>query len=288
MFRKLAPALVAPLLIVSACASESDGASVDVRTGEEAITALRSAPAAAAEAGTASFETTMEVSLEGETFEVVGTGAYDADNQRMTMEMDLGSALGGLGAAGEGAPDEPMQMVVDGSTVYLRAPLFELLGGEDTWLSLSAEDLGGTASDLGLGSGSYDPSKILDSLRGVTGEPEAVGTESVRGVETTRYTADLDLAEAVDAAPEDQREMIEAQLDQLGETSISVDVWVDDDGLVRRMQLDMGGMLGGTATLTIELFDYGQPVDIEVPSPDDVRSLTDGLGIFGDGLAQAS
>ena len=230
----------------------------------------------------------MEVSLEGETFEVVGTGAYDADNQRMTMEMDLGSALGGLGAAGEGAPDEPMQMVVDGSTVYLRAPLFELLGGEDTWLSLSAEDLGGTASDLGLGSGSYDPSKILDSLRGVTGEPEAVGTESVRGVETTRYTADLDLAEAVDAAPEDQREMIEAQLDQLGETSISVDVWVDDDGLVRRMQLDMGGMLGGTATLTIELFDYGQPVDIEVPSPDDVRSLTDGLGIFGDGLAQAS
>ena len=82
--------------------------------------------------------------------------------------------------------------------------------------------------------------------------------------------------------------MIEAQLDQLGETSIPVDVWVDADGLVRRMQLDMGGMLGGTATLTIELFDYGQPVDIEVPSPDDVRSLTDGLGIFGDGLAQAS
>ena len=30
--------------------------------------------------------------------------------------------------------------------------------------------------------------------------------------------------------------------------------------------------------MTMELFDYGQPVDIEVPSADEVTPLTDGLG----------
>ena len=44
------------------------------------------------------------------------------------------------------------------------------------------------------------------------------------------------------------------------------------------------GSGGDGATMTIELFDYGEPVDIEVPSPDEVTPFTDGLGGFGDGL----
>ena len=76
--------------------------------------------------------------------------------------------------------------------------------------------------------------------------------------------------------------MVEAQLEQLGElgdAEIPVDVWIDADGLPRRMQLDMGGDVRAsgrrrrTLTMTIELFDYGEPVDIEVPSPDEVHAL---------------
>lgn len=296
MFRKLAPALVAPLLVAAACATEADDAALDVRTGPAAVVALRAVPTAAAEAGSAAFEMVMEMTIEGEPVELVSVGAYDTDAHRMSMEMDMGGLLDRLEAtAEEGVPDGldgPTQIVVDGTTVYLRAPLLDVLGGAGTWLSLSSDDLGATG--LGLGTASYDPSKLLESLRGVTGEPEVVGTEDVRGVETTRYTATLDLAEAVAQAPADQRDLVEAQLQRLGTAEVSVDVWVDADGLARRLQVDMSDALGAAAAgdaravLTIELFDYGEPVDIQVPSPDEVSSLGDGLGFLGDLFASAS
>ena len=93
MFRKLAPALVAPLLLVSACATEPTARRSTFAPAKRPSRALRSAPDAAAEAGTAAFEMMMEMSLEGETFEMVATGAYDADDQQMSMEMDLGAAV---------------------------------------------------------------------------------------------------------------------------------------------------------------------------------------------------
>ena len=70
-----------------------------------------------------------------------------------------------------------------------------------------------------------------------------------------------------------------------------VDVWIDGDGLPRRMTVDMGATFGSAsagedagATMTIELFDYGQPVDIEIPSADEVTPFSEvmgGLGGFG-------
>lgn len=299
MFRKLAPALLALLLVAAACATEADDAAVDVRAGSPTVVALRGVPTAAAEAGSAAFEMVIAISIEGEAFELASTGAYDTGAQRMSMEMDMGAMLERLAAAeDEAVPDgldEPVQIVVDGTTVYLRAPFLDLLGDAGTWVSLSPEDLGVAAGGLGLGAASYDPSKILESLRGVTGEPEVVGTEEIRGVETTQYRAMLDLDKAVAGMPIDQRDLIEAQLDQLGATRVAVDVWVDADGLARRLRVDTSGMLGApgvgedaSAVLTIELFDYGEPVDIQVPSPDEVTSLGDGLGFLVDSFGSGS
>lgn len=296
MSRTLAPALIALLLVVTACATEADDAAVEVPTGPEAaVMALRSAPDAAVEAGSARFEMTMEMSRDGEASELVSTGAFDAVHQRMAMEMDMGAMFEQLAAStGVTVPeelDEPMQIVADGSALYLRLPVLDMLGGPTGWLSLTPDDLGATADSLGLGAGSYDPSKILESLRGVTGEPELVGTEEVRGVETTRYTATMDLADAVAEVPADRRAAVKAQLEQLGGAEVPVDVWIGGDGLPRRMQIDMSdtlGSVGGRAVMAMEFFDYGEPVDIQVPSPDEVQSLTESLGAVGESFGDAS
>jgi hypothetical protein len=87
---------------------------------------------------------------------------------------------------------------------------------------------------------------------------------------------------------------VEAQLDQLGDAEMPVDVWVDADGLPRRLQIDLGGMVaamgldGGSAVMTIEFFDYGVPVDIEVPSPDEVTPITEVLGGLGGAFGAGS
>jgi hypothetical protein len=298
MFRKVT-LLVATSLLVVACATEGDGDAVQVRTGDAAVGALQAAPDAIADAGTGKLKMIMEMTVLGETVELVATGAYDTDAQQMSMSMDMGAMFEQLAAStGEEIPvelgDGAMEMVADGDTIYIRSSLFEMFAGTTDWLSMSAEDLGADAETLGLGATTSDPTKILESLRGVTGEPEVVGQEDVHGVATTHYRATMSLADAVAQVPQARRAEVEAALEQLGEVGdaeMPVDVWIDGDDLPRRMTLDMGAAFGAIAgedagaTMTIELFDYGQPVDIEIPSPDEVtpfREVMDGLGDLGE------
>jgi hypothetical protein len=293
MFRKIA-ALVAPALLFTACAQEADSGAVQVSTAEAAVTALRSAPDAAADARTGQLEMVVEVSppeAEGEPFEITASGSFDLAAEQMSMTMDMGALFDRLAESS----DEPVppglggdwDVRVDGDTFYLRVPILQMFTGTDGWLSMTANDVGAAADGFGLGAGTYDPSKILDSLRGVRGEPEVVGEEEVRGVATTHYRATIDVERAVAQAPEEQRTQVEAALEQLGDPEIPeipVDIWLDDDGLPRRLSIDLGhapaGVLGdaGAMTLTMEVFGYGEPVDIEIPSADEVTPFRDVAG----------
>jgi hypothetical protein len=300
VFRKLTPALLAPLLLVAACATESEEGTVVLQTGA-AVDALRAAPEAVTEAGTAAFEMTMTMSAAGERYELTATGAADAAAGQVEMEMDLGSMLSGLAeASGETIPqglDEPIRFVIDGTTVYLRMPILDVLTGSSNWLSASPEDLGQDAGSLGLGAGAFDPAALLDVLRGVADDVTEAGTDTVRGVATTKYTATISLADALAQAPADQRERLQAQLDQLGtDASMPVTVWVDEDGLPRRMTMDLTGLAGpGTdaegaaVAITIEYFDYGEPVDIQIPPADEVTPFGEVLGgALGSGFGSPS
>ena len=298
MFRKIALVLSAPLLLVTACAKEGEEGSVEVKTGDAAVSALRAAPDAVADAGTAAFEMVMEGSMQGQSFEFSATGAVDAAAEQMTMEMDIGRMIEELAEA-EGQPvppgfSDPWQVVADGEAMYMQAPFFEMLGVEG-WISMTPEDMGTSAEAMGLGAGAYDFTQTLESLRGVTGEPEAVGQEDVRGVETTHYEATMNLAEALDQAPAEQREQLEAAFEQLGggkelaDVELPVDVWIDADNLPRRLRMDMGAMFAAAGTgdgemsMTMEMFDYGEPVEIDVPSAEEVTPFKEALGGFGGG-----
>jgi len=295
MIRKLTLALAAPLLLVAtSCASEADNGAVEVRTGAAATQALQAAPDAVTEAGTASMEMVMEMAIEGRAIEMRATGAMDAEAQQMTMELDMGAMFRGLAEqTGESLPeglDEPMRVVADGTTMYVQMPFLSALGAPSGWLSMDLEELGMGADTLGA----YDLRGTLETLRGATGEPEVVGTEEVRGVETTHYRVTVDLAQALEEAPESAR----AALEQMGGAAglegaeMVVDIWIDADGLPRRQSMDMGSMFGAmgmgaaSATMTIEYFDFGEPVDIEVPAPEEVTPFTDVMGAFG-GLGSA-
>jgi hypothetical protein len=298
MKRTLTMALCAPLvLIATSCASEADDGAVEVRTGAAATQALRAAPDAVGEAGTASVEMVMEMTVQGQDLEMRATGAMDSEAQQMSMELDMGAMFRGLAEqTGESLPeglDEPMRLVADGTTMYVQMPFAALLGAPSGWLSMDLAEMG--AGPDPLGAGAYDLRSTLETLRGTTGEPEVVGTEEVRGVETTHYTATVDLAKALEEAPESARAALE-QLggsDALDGAELVVDIWIDADGLPRRQTMDMGGAFGamglgtGTATMTIEYFDYGEPVDIEVPAPEDVTPFSEVMGGFGEALGGA-
>lgn len=65
-----------------------------------------------------------------------------------------------------------------------------------------------------------------------------------------------------------------------GSDGFPMEVWIDEKDLVRRMRMQMSinnPALGGKMDmdLSMDLFDYGTPVSIDVPDEDDVADLTD-------------
>jgi hypothetical protein len=104
-------------------------------------------------------------------------------------------------------------------------------------------------------------------------------------VETTHLSATVDLADALEAAPEAQREQLQEQLDSFGAgaddvlaTDMPVDVYIDGDGRVRRFEVAMEIPGAGDMNVTIDFSDFGDDVDIEVPDDSDVSDVSDRIG----------
>lgn len=248
---------------------------------------LASAAERTADTGSARFEMRLGMTVSGRFAEATASGAFDNESRRATMTIDLSGladAFGGAGA-GSGALRMRMEMVLDGTVAYMRMPLLSAqLPGGRPWVKL---DLAALAEKQGVDLGQLqsltenDPRRTLDYLRAVSGEIRTVGAETVRGVETTHYRAAVDLRRYPDLVPEGQRELVrkatERLIEQLGIGAVPVDVWVDGDGLVRRLSLafQVAAPDGGatSSTVTMDLFDYGVPVAIELPHPSQVTDL---------------
>jgi hypothetical protein len=289
MPRTIVPASIAVLLLAAAgsCAKPADEA--QVLTGDVTIAALRAAPDAAAKAGSGHFEMRVRVDAPTGPVDVVATGGF-ADH-RMTMQMDLGSVLAQAAEASGGTVptgfDAPMQIVADGNAVYLRMPMLQALTGQAGWLSLTQADVASAGGSLGLGAGAVDPSQLLETLRGAAGAIEQVGTDQVRGVTTTHVRTTVEIDKALARMPAAQRASLKDQLGRLDapRQGLPVEVWIDRDGLVRRISVAIDDVnqtstAGGKATMRIDFFDYGEPVDIVVPAASDTTPFSDVLGAF--------
>ena len=261
----------------------------------ESLSAVTSASKAA---DSVAFEMELEQQALGMDLTITADGAFDNAANRGRMRMDLSalaelmSGFGKAFGAGEGEiPDEladpeawKIDVVVDGTKVYLRAPMLgSQLGGKE-WVGGDAAELARSqGTDLGqIGSiASSDPREALDALEAVSGGLEAVGREEVRGVETTHYRTTIDPAKipgeaAAAGASGDLLAGLTGALKQVQLAEIPVDVWVDDDGLLRKYTLSLDLEQSGqkiAMALRLELFDYGAAVELDLPDPADVADI---------------
>jgi hypothetical protein len=220
---------------------------------------------------------------------VTADGAIDNASKRAQLTIDLSKAAAGLpdmagaalGALGNGGR---VDVVTDGSDAYVNVgSLGSILGATSgkSWVKISSKEAAdGAAAAVASGT------EIL-TLLGQAGDVTTVGTEQVRSVDTTHYRGTLDVAAALGQLPADEQGKIGDRLSQLGidptALSFPVDVWIGQDDLVRRVQLGVdgsklpgGSTAGTTATVTLELYDFGVPVNVTVPPADQVFTLDPG------------
>lgn len=217
-------------------------------------------------------------------------GAFDNQSGRGSLSMDLGDLLGSLGSLGSSGSGQEMgtiEMVLDGDTVYLKSPLFSMIGGDGKpWLKADAKDLSGDGSSFG-GSMQTDPGAFLDFLKGVGGTLETVGREDVRGEATTHLRTEIDLVKLLKDSSAAERADLEKQLEGLGGAGdtvrkIPAEVWVDDNGYVRKFQMvfDFSGAAGSSTelgdtkmTIEVEMYGFNEPVTVTIPDPSQVGDL---------------
>ena len=274
--RRLAAAGAAVgLLTALSAACGGGGASVGAAV-------VREAPKTTTDAHTSRMEVTIERPPARGTpsppLKIAGEADYQGHRGHMLIDL---SQLG--------LPGPPIDAVFDNATVYEKFPpaLGSVLPAGKSWvkvdLATAGRSVGVDASGLSQAQAG-DPSQTLDFLRGASDRVIRVGTEDVRGSATTHYRAVVDLNKAADQSPT-ARDAIKSTVKLLGSSSMPVDVWVDAQGRVRRMKyvVDLSkskvtastASVPGSVTFTLELFDFGVPVQAVVPPADQVVDLSE-------------
>ncbi len=216
----------------------------------------------------------------------------EAGSVKMTFNARLGGAKGASVASGDGAYDftkdqgrfklsvafsSTVELLITPDRLYLKQPKTQPT--DKTWRSVSQEELARDPSTAGFLSqlrGQIDPRAQLRNLgNNVTGVRKA-GELKIRGVDTTKISGTVDLSEdAIAKAPAEQQDSLRQARQSLGTEGYPIDVWLDKDGRVRRLeyQIKVGTQAVGStgATVRLDLFDFGEDTGVVLPDPADVQ-----------------
>ena len=191
-----------------------------------------------------------------ERFAAEGEIEFDSSNLSLTFDLE----------------DQEAEIRQIGDVFYVEIP------GADRWIELDATGIAETLGDpSGLRSAvGASPNALLDLLAG-TEQARRIGTEEIRGETAEHFTANVDVGVAAEATTGESQAALERLSEQLAQTALPLEVWLDDDDRVVRMRIPV--ILASTPeepeppriTTTLELFDFGVDVAIEAPSADEIQ-----------------
>ena len=197
---------------------------------------------------------TMEADLGGEEMSLEGEGSFTADGRNGVMTASMLS---------EGERVKFRAIAADG-LVFIKSDDFPLPVGKE-WLKTEDPP-----------TSTMKPDEFVRHLRESQGAKN-VGTEEVRGEQTTHFRGPLDLEKLVKASGEN--EVIERlrQTPDAKSYDIVIDVWVLEDGLPARigMKVTAPEKVSGAMTMTADILKYDVPVDAEAPPAGKVATFAD-------------
>jgi hypothetical protein len=246
-------ALLLLALPLAACGGTRDVTSLDP--------VARAADKTTSVAG-AHFQMSARIGDRSDTIAFSGPGEIADHGKKLHMRLSLPASVLG---AGHGKAQ--LELVSSGSAYYLRGGPFEQIA-PGKWVKVKDTD---PSFDLGQN----DPSQMLQYLR-ATSNVDEVGKDTVRGVDTTHYAARLQLDEVADRVSPEAARALKQATHALRTKEIPMDVWVDSDGLVRRVDMNWHPK-GGSFVMSLDLFEFGD-VSVAVPADSETVDLSNMLG----------
>ncbi len=227
------------------------------------------ADAASKTAKAGSLEADFAVSAQG--LSGRGSGIFNSKDRTGQLKMTLDAR----------GRQIPVDTVVAGDVVYLRSPAFAQATTQDKqWIKLDLAALGSRQGNTDL-SGFLDasptPTNALAYLQG-SSQVDKVGSESIGGVDTTHYAVSANLDQAAQHSSGATRDAVQGVISQSGVKKLPLDVWLDANGYIRKVSYDEHAGRRQAAKVTMELHDFGSPVEITAPPSDSVVDLTRMVG----------
>lgn len=226
------------------------------RGGESGVVALADA-AERIEGESMLMRFTMGMSDSSGDYSVRGEGPWTADNSRGTAEMTM---------TFEDEPPIRMKLRNVGRDYWFSSKqLTGILPPGKRWVH--SYDRAGPATTV-------TPSQFASFLAEAD-DVEEVGEARVHNQAATHYRGVLDVRELADEIGGDTKRQLEAALEQAdvpegSKPGLPIEAWLAaDDGLPVRMRIWSGGE-EESMDMTIDILEYGVPVDVEPPPADTV------------------
>jgi hypothetical protein len=215
--------------------------------------------------------TTFSATINGPGFQMAMQGGGVLNGETRRAQVGVGISL-----TGPETRQLRMEQIADEHDSYLRIrDGASSLGLTNGWIRMSGQgfdELAGKDDSTGLlgGTSSTSPKELLDSLGAATDNVSEAGREQIGGVSTTHYTADVDLHDQIDEVRDQDGDEAAALLERTN-PSETVDVWIDDGGLLRHMtaNVSLGSLMN--ARVDADFSGYGIHPDIVLPPASQVR-----------------
>lgn len=220
--------------------------------------------AAATSSAQASASVVFEMDIESPDGPMSATASFDRDSGRLAMDLDLTDLVQDDEIFEIG---DSISFIIDeqSGAAYVSAGfLGEMFGPVDGWVSIS--DDGFSLDDEAFTDVFSNPLNIADVFGDV--EPIDLGEETIDGEVLRHFEVMLDSA-ALAELGEDS--IVAPDISQAA-MDITYDVWVDEASQIRRIVFDATSE-GEVGTVDMWITFSGDPIDIALPTPDEVVSL---------------
>lgn len=202
---------------------------------------------------------TADMSVASDTTRISSSGDFDLANQRVSLTMRIVGTDGSSSGSGGGTATSPTSFTM--SVIQV---------GDKSWIKSSELKTGNKwVENDDSGSGSLasfpSPAKVFSMLRSGATSVKLLGTTTVDKATTDHYEMSVPTAFFNSLGGDSSAGTAEP-----GATSVQV--WVDRSDLIRRMSATVS-QSGETSTFTIDFSDYGQPMNIQPPPPNQVASM---------------
>ncbi|MDB1087504.1 hypothetical protein PJ985_07985 [Streptomyces sp. ACA25] len=299
----LSAGTAALLIVTTACgtsdakpaaADKADGGAAEERSQSSVAEALLASATKSKEATSVSFETTMTVSEDAESFSFTMAGGLSWDPVAMDVTLDMGDMMALMGESG---PSELHVRWVD-DVMYMGGSVFEEPLDGKQWakfdLAVAAEEMNDAELDQLMSRVDEMSQSPAEQLAMMLESPDVEwkGEEELDGVATNRYrgvlaTDELDEDSFELLTPEERREAEELidGLTEAGVEEIEVDVWVDERDYPVRIDMAMSAAGQAEILYSTRYSDYGSSLTVEHPPAAEVVDVgeLDGAGMWGGG-----